>query len=82
VAAFLVVAMKWLIETLQRYPEIGIFLSLAIGFAISVIDQVGITVSPGVEAVLFITVLFRLETVLARSSPENNRGQPSTSVIQ
>jgi putative transport protein len=26
--------MRWLIETLQRYPEIAIFLTLAIGFAI------------------------------------------------
>jgi putative transport protein len=26
--------MRWLIETLQRYPEIAIFLTLAVGFAI------------------------------------------------
>ena len=27
-------AMSWIVYTLQRYPEIGIFLTLAIGFAI------------------------------------------------
>jgi len=26
--------MRWLIETLQHYPEVAIFLTLAVGFAI------------------------------------------------
>jgi putative transport protein len=26
--------MRWITETLQRYPEVAIFLTLAVGFAI------------------------------------------------
>jgi hypothetical protein len=31
--------MNWLIETVQRYPEIAIFFTLAIGFAIGEISS-------------------------------------------
>jgi hypothetical protein len=40
--------MTWLVETLRRYPEIAIFLTLAIGFAIGGLYHTGLPAKSGV----------------------------------
>lgn len=49
--------MIWFINAIKTYPEIALFLTLAVGYAVG---QLNITINPTVKSVFFLLFLFAL----------------------